>query len=72
MILYSGVLLVVGIPSSEATVEEAEDPGVRNVFDSSDSRVSGLVLESRKGRRRVHSCELRSEEDDVARVCDVL
>jgi hypothetical protein len=42
MILYSGVLDVAGRLSSEATVEDAEEPGVRNVFDSSDRRVSGL------------------------------
>jgi hypothetical protein len=72
MILYSGVLDVAGRLSSEATVEEADEPGVRNVFDSSDRRVSGLELGKGGFGRGVHSCELRSEEDDVARVCDVL
>jgi len=42
MILYSGVLDAAGRLSSEATVEDAEEPGVRNVFDNSDRRVSGL------------------------------
>jgi hypothetical protein len=64
--LYSGVD-VDGIPSSEATVEEADDPGVRNVFDNSDNRFSGLELELMvTGGVGLHSCELRSEEDDVA------
>ena len=43
MILYSGAE-VVGRPSSDATVEDAEEPGVRNVFDSSERRVSGLQI----------------------------
>lgn len=41
--LYSGGDVVGILLSSDATVEEAEDPGVRNVFDNSDNRVSGLT-----------------------------
>jgi len=49
MILYSGVD-VMGRPSSEATVEDAEEPEVRNVFERSDNRVSGLNLSKRTER----------------------
>jgi hypothetical protein len=52
------------MPSSEATVDDPEDPGLRNVLDNSDNRTSGLIILAKKGA----DCQERTSEQTESEI----